>query len=58
MYRISLPVTDDDNPKSLYAKLVKFAKIIDIPNSISIIDDLWPVRLLTYGLPRFGRFAQ
>lgn len=42
-FRVLYPISDDEHPKSLLSKLLNFKKIIGIPNSITVIDDLWPV---------------
>eukprot|EP01123_Difflugia_compressa_P013028 TRINITY_DN5816_c0_g1_i1.p1 TRINITY_DN5816_c0_g1~~TRINITY_DN5816_c0_g1_i1.p1 ORF type:complete len:224 (+),score=42.77 TRINITY_DN5816_c0_g1_i1:221-892(+) len=43
--RISMPITDDGHPGSLLTKLVTFPKVASMPNSFTIIDDLWPFAL-------------
>jgi len=40
--RIRLPISDDLNPKSLVSKLIKYAKIASIPNSVTILPELLP----------------
>lgn len=37
------PTTSLNTPKSLISKLVNFKKIVAIPTSISVMDDLWPL---------------
>lgn len=37
------PITSHHHPKSLISKLVNFKKIVSVPTSISVMDDLWPL---------------
>ena len=42
--RIRMPVDSDLNsPKNLITKLLKFDKVINVPNSITILDDMIPI---------------
>jgi len=43
--RTIFPVSDDFHERSLIHKLTKYAKIISIPNSFTVVDDLWPLLL-------------
>jgi 3,5-epimerase/4-reductase len=40
--RISMPISDDGHPGSLLTKLITYPNIASMPNSFTIIDDLWP----------------
>lgn len=41
--RVNFPLSDDFHPKSLLAKIIKFEKVVSIPNSYTVVDDLWPL---------------
>jgi nucleoside-diphosphate-sugar epimerase len=43
--RVFFPLSDDFHPRSLLAKIIKFEKIVNIPNSFTVVDDLWPVMI-------------
>lgn len=43
--RIRLPITGDNHPKCLITKLSKYSKIINIPNSVSILPELLPISI-------------
>lgn len=40
--RLRMPVSDDLNPRSFVTKITKYAHVVDIPNSNSILTDLLP----------------
>ena len=43
--RIRMPISSVPNPRNLIDKLLKYKKIIDLPNSATVIDDLYPALL-------------
>jgi len=42
-FRIRLPITNLNESKNLITKLVKYKKILSIPNSVTILDDIFPI---------------
>ncbi len=40
--RLRLPISNDMNKKSLITKIVNYRSVIDIPNSMSVLEDLTP----------------
>ena len=40
--RLRLPISNDMNKKSLISKIVKYSTIINIPNSMTVLEDLIP----------------
>lgn len=43
--RIRLPITADSHPKNLINKIVNYQKVVNIPNSISILPELLPISI-------------
>lgn len=44
--RLRMPVSDDLHPRSFVSKISTYARVVDIPNSHSILHDLLPAALL------------
>lgn len=38
-----MPISDDLNPRSFVTKISKYKKVINIPNSMSVLSDLLPL---------------
>src|SRR4029079_16247255 len=41
--RLRMPISSDLNPRNFITKISKYQKVINIPNSVSILDDLVPL---------------
>merc|ERR1719433_2646668 len=41
--RLRMPISDDLSPRSFITKISKYAKIVNIPNSMSVLHDLLPL---------------
>jgi len=44
--RLRMPVSDDLNPRNFVTKIAKYDRVVDIPNSNSILHDLLPASIL------------
>lgn len=43
--RLRMPISSDFHPKNFIVKISRYQKVINIPNSMSILDDLLPVSI-------------
>ncbi len=41
-----MPISDDLNPRNFITKIVKYDKVVNIPNSMTVLTDLLPVSLI------------
>ncbi len=57
--RVKMPISDDMNPRSFLGKIITFKKVVNFPNSISVLDDLLPiaVEMALRGLTGIYNFA-
>lgn len=44
--RIRMPISDDLHAKSLVTKLIKYSKVVNIPNSATILSEMLPISLM------------
>ena len=43
--RVRMPISDDLNPRSFVTKIMKYERIVDIPNSMTVLSPMLPVSL-------------
>lgn len=43
--RLRMPISDDLSPRNFVTKIASYARVIDVPNSVTILHDLLPVAL-------------
>lgn len=43
--RLRMPISDDLNPRNFITKISRYKKVINVPNSMSILSDLLPVSI-------------
>jgi len=41
-----MPISDDLNPRNFITKIVKYDRVVNIPNSMTVLTDLLPVSLI------------
>ena len=41
-----MPISDDLSPRNFVTKIVKYEKVVDIPNSMTVLTELLPVSLV------------
>lgn len=44
--RLRMPVSDDLHPRSFVTKITKYERVVDIPNSNTVLHDLLPAAIL------------
>lgn len=43
--RLRMPISSDLHPRSFVSKIIKYEKVVNIPNSMTILDDLLPISI-------------
>jgi len=43
--RVRMPISDDLSPRSFITKISKYAKVVNVPNSMTVLHDLLPVAI-------------
>lgn len=43
--RVRMPISDDLSPRSFITKISKYAKVVNVPNSMTVLHDLLPVSI-------------
>jgi dTDP-4-dehydrorhamnose reductase len=54
--RLRMPISDDLHHRSFVTKISKYAKVVDIPNSMSILHDLLPIAIVMTERGLKGRY--
>mmetsp|Transcript_110802 Transcript_110802/g.238519 ORF Transcript_110802/g.238519 Transcript_110802/m.238519 type:complete len:306 (+) Transcript_110802:52-969(+) len=44
--RVRMPISDDLSPRNFVTKIVKYEKVVDVPNSMTVLTELLPVSLI------------
>ena len=44
--RVRMPISDDLNPRNFVTKIVGYDKVVNIPNSMTVLTDLLPISLI------------
>lgn len=43
--RVRMPISDDLNPRNFITKIVKYDRVVNIPNSMTVLTDLLPISI-------------
>jgi len=54
--RLRMPISSDLNPKSLITKIINYRNVINIPNSMSVLDDVMPFINIVLNFKLTGTF--
>jgi len=44
--RVRMPISDDLSPRNFVTKIVKYDRVVNIPNSMTVLTDLLPISLM------------
>ena len=44
--RVRMPISDDLSPRNFVTKIVKYDRVVDVPNSMTVLTELLPVSLI------------
>jgi len=44
--RVRMPISDDLSPRNFIAKIVKYDKVVNVPNSMTVLTDLLPISVV------------
>lgn len=52
LLRVRMPISDDLNPRNFVTKISKYERVVNIPNSMSVLHDLLPasIEMTVHGL--------
>lgn len=54
--RLRMPISSDLHPRNFITKITKYAKVVNIPNSMTILDDLLPIAIELTKRGRTGNY--
>ena len=44
--RVRMPISDDLSPRNFLTKIIKYDKVVNIPNSMTVLTEMLPVSLI------------
>jgi len=44
--RVRMPISDDLNPRNFITKIVKYDRVVNVPNSMTVLTDMLPISLI------------
>jgi len=44
--RVRMPISDDLNPRNFLTKIIKYDRVVNVPNSMTVLTDMLPVSLI------------
>jgi hypothetical protein len=44
--RVRMPISDDLSPRNFITKIVSYARVVNVPNSMTVLTDLLPISLI------------